>query len=38
MRCERFTEFLRGVALGDSLGMLPENLDRQQVARMFGGQ
>lgn len=38
MRCERFTEFLRGVALGDSLGMLPENLDRRQVARMFGGQ
>lgn len=38
MRCERFTEFLRGVALGDSLGMMPENLDRQQVARMFGGR
>lgn len=38
MRCERFTEYLRGVALGDSLCMLPEKLDRRQVARMFEGQ
>ncbi len=36
MHHDRFTEFLRGVALGDSLGMLPENLTRQQVARLFG--
>jgi ADP-ribosylglycohydrolase len=36
MRYSRLREFLRGVALGDSLGMLPENLDRSQVARMFG--
>jgi poly(ADP-ribose) glycohydrolase ARH3 len=35
MRSNRFTEFLRGVALGDSLGMLPENLTRSQVARLF---
>lgn len=36
MHCDRFTEFLRGVALGDSLGMLPENLNRRQVARLLG--
>lgn len=31
MRCDRFTEFLRGVALEDSLGTLPENLNQRQV-------
>lgn len=36
MRYSRLTEFLRGVALGDSLGMLPENLTRSQIGRLFG--
>ena len=36
-RTDRFTDFVRGVALGDSLGMLGENLHPRQVAKLYRG-
>ncbi len=37
-RTDRFADFIRGVALGDSLGMLAENLSRKTVAKLYRGQ